>query len=236
MKKTLLLFTILISALSSGQSIKATYKVQAENIFNTSRPDTLPEIVQKTFKEAERSFANISYKLEINSDESFFSMEDMLLNEADKKAKLAKALAGFSGKIYSNKKENLKLRQTDVYGQVFIISSEYDQLEWNITKETRQINGFKAYKAFADENYDTGEKTETWKIVAWFVPELNQPFGPGGYGGLPGLIVELQRAGKIYTLSDYKRVKKDLTIAKPEEGRRVTQKEFENIGRKMSLN
>lgn len=37
------------------------------------------------------------------------------------------------------------------------------------------------------------------QIVAWYAPELPFVFGPGEYGGLPGLILELERGSyKVY--------------------------------------
>jgi len=237
MKKIILLIIIIVSVHEvSSQGVRVTYKVKAENIFNTNRPDTLPDMVQKTFKDAERNFENIEYILKIDNNESFFEMEDKLLNDGNRKAKLTKALAGFSGKIYCNTNENIKLRQSDVYGQTFLISSPFNTLEWNITKESKEIGGFKAYKAILRESYDTGKNKEFWEIVAWFAPALNHSFGPGGYGGLPGLIVELSRAGKIYKIEDFEKIRDDIEVLRPTEGKKVTQKEFEEIGRKMSLN
>ena len=52
-------------------------------------------------------------------------------------------------------------------------------------------------------------------ITTWFAPKINRSFGPGGYGGLPGLILELDRGKKTYTASSIKEVdltKEDLDV------------------------
>lgn len=234
-----ILLFIIISCITfttaNAQKAIVTYKVSAENIFDTARPDTLPEAVQRIFREAENNFKSISYKLKIKDNEAFFKMEDKLLNDSDRKAKLTVALAGFSSLFYCNKKTNNRLRQTDVYGQLFLISSPFDNLQWKITKESKTIGNFKTYKAIALENYDTGESKKTWEVVAWFAPEISSTFGPGGYGNLPGLILELHRAGKIYTASNYKEVNESFSINKPLEGKKISQEKFEKIGRQMEL-
>jgi len=235
-----ILLFIIISCITfttaNAQKAIVNYKVSSENIFDSTRPDTLPDAIQRTFKEAEKNFEMISYKLKINDEEATFQMEDKMLNDGNRKARITVALAGLSSRFYSNKKTNVSLEQSDVYGQQFLISSSFDRLQWDTTRESKMIGEFKVFKAIALETYDTGNSKETWEVVAWFAPEISHPFGPGGYGGLPGLILQLHRAGKIYTASNYKEVKGELLIEKPLEGKKITQDKFENIGREIKFN
>ncbi|OYQ41488.1 GLPGLI family protein [Flavobacterium aurantiibacter] len=65
--------------------------------------------------------------------------------------------------------------------------------KWKINyQDTTTIQGFKCYKATAtEENIGINNKITTNEIMVWFCPELAFPFGPSGYGKLPGLILQL---------------------------------------------
>ena len=71
-------------------------------------------------------------------------------------------------------------------------------------------------------------------IEAWYTPEIPMPYGPIGYGGLPGLILQLERSHVIFiakeiTLNPTGGIKpiKELT-----EGRLITADEKRNLQRK----
>lgn len=89
-----------------------------------------------------------------------------------------------------------------------LIDSEYlliDSFEngwhsgWEITNEAKQIDGYTCVKAIRDNlGWDSRGNERRFPIVAWFCPELPFPFGPMKYGGLPGLILELQTHLVLY--------------------------------------
>jgi GLPGLI family protein len=58
---------------------------------------------------------------------------------------------------------------------------------WRLTNETKIIDSYLCYKA----TYNHSVKSMQGLVTAWYCPELPFSFGPKGYGGLPGLIVEL---------------------------------------------
>ena len=64
---------------------------------------------------------------------------------------------------------------------------------WEITNESKEIAGYTCFKAVRD---NLGVKrngiAKRYPVVAWFCPELPFAFGPMKYGGLPGLILEVQ--------------------------------------------
>ena len=56
------------------------------------------------------------------------------------------------------------------------------------------------------------------------------PFGPIGYAGLPGVILELEaRNYKYYATKINLNPKKEIKITKPTKGKKVTQEEFYDI-------
>lgn len=220
--------------LSFSQDLVITYGVSTEGLLDEEQKQNLSEEVQKIFLKAQNNFKNISYTLRIKEDESLFFRNETLMNDGKRNMKTAMAMAGFSGKFYINTAKNIRLHRLDVYGKEFLIESDLDNLSWEITRETKIIKNIKVFKAISEETYNTGKEIKQWNIVAWFAPEINKPIGPGGYGGLPGLILEMKRGNKKYFIEDMKTLeltKKELSI--PDGGESIKRKEFDAIGEEM---
>lgn len=70
-------------------------------------------------------------------------------------------------------------------------SESIPEIEWEYTADsTRNILGYNCLKAtteFAGRKY-----------AAWFAPDLPLPFGPYKFGGLPGLILQIQDADRQF--------------------------------------
>jgi len=79
-------------------------------------------------------------------------------------------------------------------------------LNWKITDEEKEINGYKVRKAVTDSYYLLDDPLDEHyrKAIAWFTTEIPIPVGPARYYGLPGLIVELGYEGdrRKYILKD----------------------------------
>ncbi len=66
---------------------------------------------------------------------------------------------------------------------------------WVLQNETKKIDGYTCYKATVSRVlYTENEHT----VEAWYTPEIPIPFGPIGYGGLPGLILQLTQRSVTY--------------------------------------
>ena len=75
---------------------------------------------------------------------------------------------------------------------------------------------------------------DTSKIIVWFTPEIPVSSGPAGYGGLPGLIVHLDKDDGAVQISLSSIVMRDIEkgeIEEPKKGKEVTQEEFDEIVR-----
>ena len=187
---------IFASGESSGQDLQITYRVKVDNLYNTSRPDTLPSSVREMFQKAGENFKFLRYTLNIKDDKSLFFMNEGVLNDAEHNPRLTIALAGVHGRIFTSTAENLLLHETDTYGQEFLISSEFDAIDWSITGETKMIGNLKTFQATASETYQADGERRSWELSAWFAPQINGQFGPLGFGNLPGLIVGIVKSRK----------------------------------------
>jgi len=71
-------------------------------------------------------------------------------------------------------------------------------------------------------------------IIAWFSPEIPFRFGPLGYGGLPGLILELEVQSNFpakYTIETIDFSKKNIKIEVPI-GKKITPLELDQMAKK----
>jgi GLPGLI family protein len=99
---------------------------------------------------------------------------------------------------------------------------------WEISKEKKVIGNYVCYKAITKKVTINSKGSFTRDIIAWFTTELPFYFGPKGYGGLPGLILELDDRVIKYTLHSINYVN-NLKLSKPKDGKLVTKKEFREL-------
>ena len=82
----------------------------------------------------------------------------------------------------------------------------------------------------SDDPMDDIEMRKELLITAWFTPQIPVKNGPGEYGGLPGLILELNADRTTILCSKIVLNTKDgETIEKPTKGKEVTREEYQTI-------
>ncbi|HEV7347608.1 GLPGLI family protein [Telluribacter sp.] len=128
--------------------------------------------------------------------------------------------------IYRNFEEKKGVELRELAGQKFLIRDELRQTPWKLTGETKKINGYDCMQA----TYTQPERNQP--VVAWFTEAIPVPTGPAGYGGLPGLILELDvnDGERVYTATklDFKKLTNaDLRV--PSGGKKTTEAGFNKI-------
>src|SRR5690554_129387 len=181
------------------------------------RLNTLHDIAQVT--------AEIEYNLVFNENESLFRPKEIM----GKDESLFGSIQSRTGIFYNNTSSNNHLQQIERQGKTFLITRK--DVTWKITDETKTINGLRSQKAVAKRNYYhvRTNKNIVRTIVAWFAPEIPVSFGPDGFGGLPGLILELEIANERYYVVDVDLKRTTQKIHKPTKGEEVTFEEYQNI-------
>ena len=236
MKNLSCFFLILFFGFSlNAQSLEVVYGVSTELSLTKEQLEKIPSQIREHYKQSFKNLKHIKYRLQINDHESLFKMQESMDNEALSGFAFTRIMAGFSGTYYSNDLEDICLNQTNAFGRDFIISSKMSSMKWQLSKEQKTIKGFKVYKATGFETIKNNSGEHEISIIAWYTPEINLAFGPANYGNLPGLILELERNKKTYTVESITD-KEVIEIEKPSKGKQVTQAEFEEIGAKVMKN
>ncbi|SFB78852.1 GLPGLI family protein [Zunongwangia mangrovi] len=236
MKKLRCLLLICFFGFSlNAQSLEVVYGVSTELSLTKEQLEKIPPQIREHYKQSFKNLKHIKYRLQINDHESLFKMQESMENEALSGFAFTRIMAGFSGTYYSNYQKDICLNQTNAFGREFIISSKMSNMIWQLSKEQKTIKDFKVYKASGFETIKNNSGEHEISIIAWYTPEINLPFGPANYGNLPGLILELERNKKTYTIENIQD-KENIKIEKPSKGKQVTHAEFEEIGARVMKN
>lgn len=238
--KLLVLITIIFfhfTFLNAQTSGIATYSTKSsidliEELAKMSEDEEKKKFYLDLKKEASKANEFIS-KLKFNQNESLFFFEDFLESDDMNKLDFAFISVKHTGKIYTNINEDNILTQKDVHGGNLIIKKKASTIKWKLENETKKIGEYKCYKATTKQRvYRSSGNHKEKTIEAWYAPSLTINSGPLGFGGLPGLIIELNDGQVLYTLKEIKFDRKDskkTKVKKPTKGKIVTEDQFYEI-------
>jgi len=132
-------------------------------------------------------------------------------------------------KVYLDFDKNLRLEQLEYMSRFFLVQSEIEAVAWKLGSEKKKILEYTCMGATM--------ALDDQEIVAWFSPEIPVSLGPSVFGGLPGMILAVERNGE----TAYVATSVDLTppaeesFVKPNKGSMVTQEEFEAIQKEKEI-
>lgn len=238
MRKVPLLVFLLFSIISFSQdkNVIVIYKKDILNYAIQSKNPEKQEAYSSMLNELKASSNSLRYNLIINDSKSLFTLEENLLIDINKQALRFIENAGDSGgSFYMNSKSRELIRSKNLYGETFNIISSIDSIKWELTNERKKIGNFECYKAKTNKVIKNSKGTFNHIVEAWYAPEIPFSFGPVGYGGLPGLIIEIQYQNvRFYVSTIALNTKKNTKIVKPTKGKEVTKAEYNEITKKMA--
>lgn len=202
MKKNLVLFITFLFFTICKSQIKNGI-IQYGKVIATVK-DFKGDAEMKAWDEKNNAAANkIEYTLNFNLKESSFFANPILLDTG-----LDYNMAVWNGsgvfKYYQNNatKEYRELKETKRTGKVIVNNQIIT--DWTLTNESKIIDGHKCYKA-TTPIFQSSKKLEGFPCInVWYTPEIPIGFGPLGFGGLPGLILELQNNRATYFVKTIK--------------------------------
>lgn len=155
---------------------------------------------------------------------------DSKLDEDKISTMVSEILLGGNQIYFYDLKTKESFYQIDAYGEFFIIENQ--KIEWDYSKETKQIGDYVCHKATTMYRVENAKGVFNHNVTAWYATEIPINVGPRGYHGLPGLILELQEFKRNYVVSKIElNPEEKINIIKPKKGKRMTQKEFDELGK-----
>jgi len=218
--KKLLLNTFLLLFVILGNAQKSDKLSVKYNIFSENNPDELDDSYKlnptkmKYYLMVKEWTESVAFLLEIDGNTSEFETikKPNLWYEKPNPAQVAMDLIRYYVDSISF------VEQRTSFDQLYLIEEPSNQIKWKLTNETKSILGYTSYKA----TYTKIEMGKPIPIEAWYAPELPYNFGPMGYHGLPGLILEIIRKEMLhYTASEIHLNNEDVWILKPTSGEKI---------------
>lgn len=182
---------MLISSINFAQTkeIKIQYKVYPTFGSLENQDDVKNSKMSYLYEGLDRVISELRYELYIKGKKSCFMM---LENRgiAPKSISIAKTFAGKNDYLI-DKESNTFIKRTRFFNELFFVHFTQDA-NWELINETKTVGDYKCYKATLKRSVVLDGKSKDYQVIAWFSPELPYEFGPKEFGGLPGLILELQ--------------------------------------------
>ena len=252
--KLLMLKTFMLSCLISGSmfaqdfSGRATYKTHRKSSFELDSTTMAANPgIQEQMEAQMRKMFQKTFTLDFTKSESMYKEEQELDAPKGPSANSGVMVMmmggdGSSDILYKNISQNRMAHKTELMGKVFLIKDNLEAYDWKLTGEAKNIGNYSCYKAVYEKEEEDiqidmidGEVkeekvTKKRTLVAWYTPEVPISNGPSNYGGLPGLILEVNDGDQTIVCSEIvlnpKEVKK---IKEPTKGKTVTREKFSEI-------
>jgi len=225
MKHNICLILIFFTTISLAQQQKgmsvhykttSLYDLEALDAETKSSPTKMKYLIQM-----KENFESIEYLLKIKEGKSIFET----IKKMDVSSKNPNLLQSTQEDQLFYVDSEQYIEELKAFGGKVLITETSNERQWNLTKEKREILGKQCYKATYNEK--KGEKTIN--VEAWFAPDLPYQFGPKGYHGLPGLILELKYNNVLTYTADKINWNEELHVEKPSKGRKMLRAEFNEM-------
>ena len=234
-KKILTLSLILCFSLSSysQQNGKAHYKKTSNHNFEDIEGLDINPQIMSSFKSVNNTINNIEFILTFNDSLAIYEeIKNLGMEVKSSKSQFAKVFSGYDAPSYYNFKTKKIIQKQGSY----LVEKNLTDYKWVLTKEKLIINDLTCYKATTTliEHGRSGELIRP--VVAWYTTDINLSAGPDGFGGLPGLIIQLEYNKVVTTLQKIEFSDKPIDIKLPAKGKKMTEAEFDALMKDMVEN
>jgi GLPGLI family protein len=220
-------FILLFALPVFSQNYRITYGKS-----NSSTQEDLDKIkdinVKNNIISINQSFDQLEYELLVNDKYAVFQyVKKLKLPNFNSRAIMA---GGGDGIHYYDQEMKNEIFEVEMSGKKHYIKSSINKYKWEINpNDTKEISGFKCYKATAKtERKHNGITQEVFQSFAWFTYEIPSSFGPRGLDGLPGLVLEGSFDGKkVFFATSINKTSKN--IEKPFSNKIISFEEYSNL-------
>ena len=218
--KSIILLTLFYSCFCFSQVKTIEYKAISVDTIMRNIPNLFKDDILKNNKDVSK----VTYTLQFDENNmKFFANKPSEISDFDYDMTLI--MADIVGTTYRKRNSNEVFNERESFGNLknFIATSKLIT-DWNITYETKVINGYNCIKATTILTIDYGdnEVSKLYPITAWFCPDIKYSYGPRGIGGLPGLILELNQSIVTFYASKIDFVDEKIDISMPTNKKIIT--------------
>ena len=188
-------------------------------------------LMSEYFSDAKKNAIYVSYSLDFNSTEMIF-YKNKKMNGDNNNTAFSEAFSGVNGKLYKEKSSDVILNELDDKMLGHLILKKKLNPKWTLLKNTKKIQNYVCYEATAVIEIKNSVGVFKRNVAAWYCPKIPVSYGPKGYSGLPGLILELQEKNIIFGAKKITLNPANVIIVKPTKYKTVTEIEYQKMADK----
>jgi GLPGLI family protein len=247
MKNRILALMLLLSPAANMFAQSAEGVIIYEQKINMHR-----RIQDEAMKAMVPEFRTVKMQLSIKGPESLYKSfeeaDDESTSENDGRT-VRMVFRAPQNEVYRHFDNKTLVELRELAGKKFLIQDSLKRMAWKLNPTiTRKINGYECVQATTTQKETGGAvirinnggpagngpatppEPKDVKVVAWFTQDIPSPAGPGNYGGLPGLVMEVDiNEGETVISAAKVELKKVTDLKLPSGGKRVTEAEFKKI-------
>lgn len=172
----------------------------------------------------------MSFMLNYNESTSYFKKNKSVPID-ESKASIAAILIKAHLDYFQDGNTKMVKYNQDIANSTFTVVDATKMKSWKLLSDQKQIDNYTCYKAILKHFNERSQKY--YETIAWYCPSIPVPYGPVGYGGLPGLILELETSlGFVYSPENIVLNPSKLKIPDLIEGEEITPKKAGLLMRK----
>ena len=160
-----------------------------------------------------------------SGDQSIFSNveaeENIVANDEENGNRLVIRMAGQDNEVYKNYALHKMTALRELGPRKYIIEDSLPVYKWQLKEETKIIKGYTCKKAVTVNQ-------QQMPVIAWYTEQIPSASGPETWGGLPGMILEIDidNAAVVYTVLTIENKLNKETAKAPTGGKKITNEEF----------
>lgn len=227
MKQLLLSSLILLLAFTIHAQIEGTIKYVQVTQLDFEAPEGMEEMFKNMPKEQTNEKVLIfSGKQSIyqNPDDKIGN-DDNVVNLESEGMSMTFDFQQPDEKLYMDLDARKTLDQKDFMGKQFLVEGSPRKIDWKLGKGKKKIAGHICIEA-------TTMESDTIPVTAWFSPKIKSSIGPDGYGGLPGMILQIDKSNgdHLITATEVNLNKPNMDlISAPTKGKKISQEKYEQV-------
>ena len=133
-------------------------------------------------------------------------------------------MGGGNNETYKNYAAEKIIELRELGPRKYIIEDTLKKLAWKLSDDTLTIKGYPCKKAVTKNKQGDN-------IVAWYTEQIAIPSGPEQFGGLPGMILQLDIGDSwiVFTAADIQTGSSKQLVKVPTGAKKVTRQEFQKM-------
>jgi len=231
MNKLLIFFVFIVFSQTPSKHIVVEYDISTSELTaNIPDVDKVPKSVIESFKKSFELINQMTTSLVATKSEGYCWTTNEVPNDVStSEYETAIIMLGGNDKYYLNLNKDIVNKYFNAYGEKVYTEKKIKDFNWVLSKDSKMIGDYKCFKATLTYEVENLSGVHKKKVTAYYTPEINYSYGPMGYGGLPGLIIELKDDKITYVVNNVKFKDEDLKFPKLPKSKLVTEKELKEM-------